>query len=230
MAVALFDLDRTLIDCNSAAQWAYAEWRAGRITWRDGVWASYWLGRYGLGLSEGIDAAMEAAVASVKGIDEVELDGRIRTWFDLEIRHRLRRDAQAVLDRHRAAGDRLVLATSGTWYAARAAADAYGLDEVVATRLEVADGRLTGRISILCLGSGKLRAVEAWAAEQGVDLDGATFYTDSTSDLTLLERVANPRVVNPDRALRRIAAVRGWPVSDWGPGAGLRAAVGLPPG
>lgn len=224
MAVALFDLDRTLIDCNSAALWAYAEWRAGRITWRDGVWASYWLSRYGLGLSDGIEAAMEAAVQSVTGAEESDLDARIRTWFDLQIRHRLRRGAPDVLARHRAAGDRLVLATSGTWYAARAAADAYGLDDVVATRLEAVDGRLTGRIATMCLGPGKLRAVEAWADVQGVDLQDATFYTDSTSDLTLLERVAHPIVVNPDRALRRIALARRWPVVDWG-----LAPVGTPP-
>lgn len=215
MAVALFDLDKTLIDCNSATLWAYAEWRAGRITWRDGVWASYWLGRYGLGLADGIEGAMEAAVQSVKGLEEADLDRRVREWFGREIRHRLRRGAPAALERHRARGDRLVLATSGTSYAANAAAEAFGLDEVVATRLAVVDGRLTGEIATMCLGPAKAVAVEAWAAATGADLAGATFYTDSASDLALLERVEHPVVVNPDRALRRIAAVKGWPVVDW---------------
>lgn len=218
MALALFDLDRTLLDCNSGRLWMMHEWRARRIGLRDVVWGSYWLVRYGLGSEEGLDGAMEAAVASVVGVPESELDARVRAWFDQEIRHRLRRGSVEALARHRAAGDRLVLATSGTLYAARAAAEAFELDDVVCTRLEVdGEGRLTGRLDTLCLGRGKETAVRAWAETTGEDLASATFYTDSASDLSLMEAVGAPVAVNPDRALRRIATDRGWPVVDWGP-------------
>lgn len=214
--VVLFDLDRTLIDCNSGRLWVAAEWREGRISWTDVLWAGWWLGRYSLGLGGGLERAMEAAVGSVTGTEEAELDARVARWFEREVRHRLRPGAATALAEHRARGDRLVLATSGTWYAARAAALAYGLDDTVATRLEVRDGRLTGRLTELAVGAGKARAVEAWAAREGVELSRATFYTDSATDLALLERVGRPIVVNPDRALARVAADHGWPVLDWG--------------
>ncbi|MEQ1501240.1 MAG: HAD-IB family hydrolase [Myxococcota bacterium] len=216
MATALFDLDRTLIDCNSARLWAAAEWREGRIGLRDVAWAGYWLSRYGLGYAEGIEGAIEAAVRSVAGAPEAEIDARVRAWFTREVAHRRRPGTAEVLERHRAQGDRLVLATSGTVYAARAAGEAFGIDTVIGTTLEVVDGRFTGRVATSCVGPGKTKAVEDWAAAAGADLDGAWFYTDSASDLTLLERVAHPVVVHPDRTLRRIATTRGWPIVSWG--------------
>ncbi|MEZ4236895.1 MAG: HAD-IB family hydrolase [Myxococcota bacterium] len=216
--LALFDLDRTLLDCNSGRLWMLHEWRARRIGLRDVAWGSYWLVRYGLGQEDGLDEAMQTAVRSVVGLPEAELDARVREWFAREVRHRLRRGATAALERHRAAGDRLVLATSGTLYVARAAAEAFGFTDVVCTRLEVDDaGRLTGRLHTLAVGRAKEVAVRAWAEAEGADLAGATFYTDSASDLALLEAVARPVAVHPDRALRRLAVARGWAIEDWGP-------------
>ncbi|MCA9493353.1 MAG: HAD-IB family hydrolase [Myxococcales bacterium] len=214
--VALYDLDRTLLDCNSGRLWAMAEWRAGRITSRDLAWAMGWLVRYGLGFEGGLHQAMEAAATTIVGETEEALDARVRGWFDREVRHRLRPGARASMQRHRERGDRLVLATSGSIYAARAAAEAFGLDEVVATTFEVVDGRFTGRIDILAIADGKTAAVREWAERTGADLARASFYTDSASDRTLLEVVGDPRVVHPDRALRRIAGQKGWPIEDWG--------------
>lgn len=193
-----------------------SEWREGRLRARDVAWASYWLGRYTLGLEGGLETAMEAAARMIAQEPEEALDRRVRAWFEREVRGRLRPGGKAAVERHRARGDRLVLATSGTLYAARAAAEAYGLDDCVATTFEVAHGRFTGRLETLAIGRGKAAAVKAWAVRNGVDLEEATFYTDSVSDLTLLEGVRCPVVVNPDRALRRVAAERGWPVEDWG--------------
>lgn len=213
--LALFDLDRTLLDCNSGRLWAMAEWRDGRITTRDLAWAMAWLGRYGLGFEGGLKGAFEAATGTIVGAREEELDARIRGWFDREVCHRLRPGALEALRRHRDAGDRLVLATSGSIYAAQAAAERFGLDDVVATRFEVADGRFTGRITTLAIAEGKTEAVRAWAEDGGHALADAAFYTDSMSDRTLLEAVGEPVVVHPDRALRRLAATRGWRVELW---------------
>jgi HAD superfamily hydrolase (TIGR01490 family) len=193
-----------------------AEWRAGRITSRDVVWASYWLARYGLGLADGIEGAFAAAVRSVGGTAEADLDARVRSWFGAEVAHRCRPGARAAIASHREAGDRVVLATSSTFYSARVAAEVFGFDDFVSTELVVADGVLTGDVASWCVGPAKADAVARWAERVGGSLADATFYTDSTSDLDLLERVGHPIVVNPDRALRRIAADRRWPVVDWG--------------
>lgn len=201
---------------NSGTLWLRAEWREGRLRVRDVAWASYWLGRYTLGFEGGLDTAMEAAARVYTDEREEDLERRVRAWFEREVRARLRPGGRAALDRHRADGDRLVLATSGSLYAARAAVEAYGLDDLVATTFVVADGRFTGKIDTLAIGKGKAVAVRTWAVKHGVDLTEATFYTDSMSDLSLLEAVRRPVVVNPDRALRKVAAQRGWPVEDWG--------------
>jgi HAD superfamily hydrolase (TIGR01490 family) len=213
--LALFDLDRTLIDVNSGRLWMVAEWRAGRITLGDVAWGSYWLARYSLGSEDGLDQAIGRAAEKMAGVAEQTLDDRVKTWFEREVRHRMRPGAAPVLARHREAGDRLVLATSGTSYAARAAAEAFGLDDYVATRLEVVEGQLTGKVAQSAIGRAKAAAVEAWAAERGYELGTAAFYTDSATDLELMERVAEPVAVHPDRALLRIAEGRGWPVARW---------------
>ncbi len=217
MALALFDLDWTLLDVNSGRLWVRAEWRAGRLRLREVAWASWWLARYSLGFASGLDAVFEAAVQGLEGQSEAELEARVEAWFQAEVRRHLRPGARAALSRHRERGDRLVIATSGTTYAARAAAAAFGLDAFVSTELEVDEGRLfTGRIATLAVGAGKRLAVEAWAEREGERLDDATFYTDSYTDLALLERVAHPVAVHPDRKLRRVARARGWPIAHWG--------------
>lgn len=216
MALALFDLDRTLIDVNSGRLWVTSEYRAGRLSARDVVWASWWLARYSFGLERGLERVFEVAAAALQGVPEAEIADRVQAFFDRDIRHRLRPGGQRALQHHRESGDLLVLATSGTQFAAAAAIGAYGLESYVCTELEVVDGRFTGLIKEHAVGDGKLRRVEAWAAENGHDLASATFYSDSMTDVTLLERVAHPVVVNPDRRLRRHAALRGWPIEDWG--------------
>lgn len=221
MGIAIFDLDRTLLECNSGRLWARHEWEHGRIGVRDVVWAAYWMLRYEFGLDDGLESAMASAVRSVQGIEESVIDARVRSWFARDVRHQLREGAARSLAEHRARGDKLVLATSGTVYAARAAAEAYDLHEVIATRLTVREGILTGEIDTNCVGPGKAAAVRAWAETEGLSLRDAFFYTDSVSDLTLLEAVGHPHAVCPDRALAKIAASRGWPVVDWGRAGGI---------
>lgn len=216
MSVALFDLDRTMIDCNSGRLWVAHEWRGGRIGLRDVAWAGWWLGRYSLGIGDGLDRAFEAAVAFYAGVDEEDVARRTAAWFEEEVAPRLRPGAERALAEHRERGDRLVLATSSTLYVARAAAERWGFDDIVCTRMEVEEGRFTGRIAVLAYGEAKLTATRAWAEQAGVDLGEAAFYTDSVTDLSLMLDVGRPVAVNPDRELLREAGTRGWPIEDWG--------------
>lgn len=213
--VALFDLDGTLIDCNSGRLWVTSEWAAGRIGSLDAAWGAWWLARYALGLGEGLDAVFETAVARLSGMEETALDRHTRAWFTARVQSRLRPGGERALAAHRARGDRLVLATTSSLYAARAAAEAFGLDEVICTRFEVMDGKFTGKISEPALGDAKASRVFEWAARTGVSLDRCTFYTDSATDLRLMAAVGRPVAVHPDRVLRREAARRGWPVVSW---------------
>ena len=93
-----------------------------------------------------------------------------------------------------------------------------GLDDYVCNRLEVdGDGRYTGRaIEPLCFGPGKVQLAARYAERFGLSLGDATFYSDSLSDLPMLEAVGRPVVVHPDPRLRRLATQRGWELVDWG--------------
>ena len=88
--------------------------------------------------------------------------------------------------------------------------------QFVCTHLVSEDGRLTGEVMPpVCYGPGKVVWGERFAAEHGVDLSASYFYTDSISDLPLLERVGQPVAVNPDPRLRRLARKRGWPIESF---------------
>lgn len=213
--LALFDLDRTLLDCNSGTLWVKHEWREGNLSLGEATKGLYWLLLYSLGQHE-LDHAFRAAVAKLAGQSEAVIRGRTEAWFEREVTHRLRPGARAALDAHREAGDTLVIATTSSPYAAEAAASAFGLHEVVSSVFEVVDGTFTGGITLNAYGDGKAYAVEDFARSRGFDLAEATFYTDSVSDRLLLERVGRPVVVHPDRALAKLARSRGWEEVTWG--------------
>ena len=109
-----------------------------------------------------------------------------------------------------------MLATGSTQYAARPVARGLGIEHVLSSELEVANGVFTGRPAALCFGHHKVRLAEQWAAEHGVDLAKSTFYSDSYNDLPLFQRVGVPVAINPDPRLRRHAQQRGWRIAQWG--------------
>jgi HAD superfamily hydrolase (TIGR01490 family) len=215
MRAALFDLDKTLLDVNSATLWLKHEWRAGRVGVRDVAWAVWALAQYHLG-RDGLEKLFEEAAMSVSGLREDVLVERTRLWFENDVQPRLRPGGKAAIDRHRQEGDRIVLATSGTIYAARCAQKAYGFDEVICTTLCVEEGVLTGKLLRSAYGPNKLLLVQEWAEATGIRLEDCTFYTDSFTDVSLLERVGSPVAVHPDRRLAALAAERRWPVEEWG--------------
>jgi HAD superfamily hydrolase (TIGR01490 family) len=119
----------------------------------------------------------------------------------------------ALVDEHRRAGHLTVIVTSASRYLAAPLATELGIRHFLATELVVRDGVFTGEaVRPLCYGAGKVHWVRELAAREGVDLARSYFYTDSITDLPLLEAVGHPRVVHPDPPLRRLSRRRGWPV------------------
>jgi putative phosphoserine phosphatase/1-acylglycerol-3-phosphate O-acyltransferase len=110
-----------------------------------------------------------------------------------------------------------VLLTSASAFAARAARDAWRLDDFLSNDFPTDEqGRLDGTfVTPLCYGEGKVVRARAWADERGFDLSKAYFYSDSFSDAPMLRAVGNPRVISPDPRLSREARQRGWPVLQW---------------
>jgi HAD superfamily hydrolase (TIGR01490 family) len=209
---AFFDIDGTLIARNSAPLYMRHLRRTGRARRRDVARTLYYLGRYKLGLLD-IDRALTVSLEWIRGRVEAAVQDDCRDWYAQAIRPFVYPAMAATVEAHRRAGHVLALLTSATRYLAEPLAADLRIDHLLVTQLLVADGRFTGEaVRPVCYGAGKTYWAERFASEHGVALTKSYFYTDSITDLPLLERVGEPRVVNPDPRLRRAAHRRGWPV------------------
>ena len=120
---------------------------------------------------------------------------------------------EALLRRHQEAGDRVVIITATNRFITGPIAARLGVETLLATECGMEDGRYIGRsVDVPCFQEGKVVRLERWLAENGLDLQGSWFYSDSRNDLPLLLRVSNPVAVDPDAVLRAEAEARGWPV------------------
>jgi phosphoserine phosphatase len=104
-----------------------------------------------------------------------------------------------------------------------------GADRVVATRMEIVDGRYTGEIEHYVYAEEKAHSIRALAEDVGYDLSSCYAYSDSVTDVPMLEAVGHPHAVNPDKELRKVAAKNGWPVLVFTKPVALRSRVPLPP-
>jgi HAD superfamily hydrolase (TIGR01490 family) len=138
-------------------------------------------------------------------------------------------EAVRLIEEHHAAGrDVVIVSTSGS-EVVEPIGSLLGADRVIATRLKVEDGRYTGEIDYYAYADEKANAIRAMAEEIGYDLSGSFGYSDSVTDVPMLEAVGHPHAVNPDRELRKIAVTRGWPVLMFSKPVTLRSRIHLPP-
>lgn len=214
--VAFFDFDRTLIDVNSGLLYVQYEREHGRLSLFSLLRVALWMVLYHLSLIN-MEKAYRAGLDNYIGQSEEDLRRTTRTWFETVIAQRLQPGAKVAIAHHRAEGHPIMVLTTSSQYVAEAARDCFELDGSISAQFATDDaGKLTGDlVGPLCYGAGKVVLSEAWAKERNVDLDKCYFYSDSLSDLPMLERVGHPRVVNPDFRLRKIAKKRGWQILDW---------------
>lgn len=217
MNLTLFDLDGTLLPGDS--DHAFGEFLV-QLGWADGgefarrndaFYADYQAGRLD------IAAYIDFITAPWRGRRPGEAEAASARFMAEIIAPMLRREAFDLVRRHRDAGDRLVIVTATNEFVTRPIAERFGVPDLIATELERdAEGRATGAIrGVPAYREGKIARVEQWLAAQGASLAGCTrsvFYSDSTNDLPLLERVSDPVATNPGPALERVARERGWPV------------------
>ncbi|MEO9322724.1 HAD-IB family hydrolase [Nocardioides sp. C4-1] len=138
-------------------------------------------------------------------------------------------EAVSLIAEHSLAGlDVVIVSASGT-EVVEPIGELLGADHVVASRLQVVDGKYTGEIDYYAYGKEKARAIRSLADERCYDLALCHGYSDSVTDVPMLEIVGHPHAVNPDKDLRKEAAARGWPVLEFDKPVALRARVPLPP-
>jgi HAD superfamily hydrolase (TIGR01490 family) len=207
--VALFDLDRTLAPGSSLVA-------LGRELLRRGLVDRQTLARYAVTAAmfrrrddevERVRAGLLAAVAGRSRAPLVAAIGDVSAQVVASVYP----SARWLLQKHLDAGDFCVVLTASPQELAEAVAAGLGAHRAVGTRLEVVDGRFTGRIAgRFCYGAGKIERLQE---ELGCfDLELATAYADSASDIAVLERCGAAVAVNPDRRLRSAARRSGWPV------------------
>jgi HAD superfamily hydrolase (TIGR01490 family) len=216
VAIAFFDLDKTLLSVNSGSLWVRREFRMGHISAAQAARAALWLTRYHLGYADA-ESMVAQAVAELAGKLAAPIEQRTADFFSESVRHTYRAEGLRALAEHRAAGDALVLLTSSSNYLSAHVRAELKLDGVLCNTLGVdTQGRLTGSVvGRICFGRGKLEHAQREAASRGTTLDKCSFYTDSFSDLPVLEAVGRPVAVCPDPRLRRHAQRCGWPIAAW---------------
>ena len=137
--------------------------------------------------------------------------------------------ANLIADHKLCGRDVVVVSASGEEIVAPIAR-ALGATHAMATRMVVEDGKYTGEVAFYCYGEGKVEAIRELAAREGYALEYCYAYSDSITDTPMLEAVGHPTVVNPDRALRKEAAARGWPVLEFSRPIPLRDRIPAPSG
>jgi len=216
LELALFDLDNTLLSGDSDYEWAQflvergvlerAEYEAKN----DHFFRQYKAG--GLDIHE----FLEFQLAPLARYPREKLDEWHAEFMRTKIEPMIRAKGVELVRRHLGHGDLCAIVTSTNAFITAPIAREFGLEYLVATELEVRDGRFTGKPSgTPCFREGKITRVEEWLADQGRILASFTaiwFYSDSQNDLPLLEYVTHPVVVDPDEILRQEAVKRGWQI------------------
>jgi HAD superfamily hydrolase (TIGR01490 family) len=213
---ALFDMDRTLLRKETATLYVRYQIDTGQASWTDMLRTMVWITQYTLGILD-FERVAETVLRQLRGMPETVLAARCDDWFSQRVEQHITDGGREAVARHRAAGDVCAIVTGASPYASAPLARRLGIEHVVSTVFELDDERrFTGRPSLpLCIGDGKVTRAERLAEACGFRLEEAVFYTDSVSDLPLLERVAEPVAVNPDPRLKRIASQRGWRIERW---------------
>ena len=217
MNLTLFDLDGTLLEGDSDhafGEWVMAQGWADRQAYQarnDAFYADYQAGQLD------IHAYIEFATRAWRDRPAAVLAVAQQGFVDQVIQPQLQAAALDLVQRHLLAGDCVALVTATNDFITRPIAQRLGIDHLLATELaRDPSGRVLGTIAgTPCFREGKIKRVEQWLSERGQqlsDFDRCTFYSDSTNDLPLLERVSHPVATNPSPALERIATQRAWPV------------------
>ena len=209
---AFFDLDKTLLAKSSGELYIRLLREQGRVSNRELAKILAFSALYGLKVLRP-EWLMEKAASRYEGESEQDMIAFCRDWFDRTVKDYLYTEAIRRIREHQLAGHTVALLTAATSYIAEPTGHYLGVSHQLCTRLEVRDGRFTGRLlKPLCHGKGKLYWANEFCKAHGADLERSYFYTDSIRDLPTLEAVGNPRPVNTDGRLLRVARRRGWPV------------------
>lgn len=215
MALAIFDLDHTLINGDSDYLWG--EYMvANKI-----VDADVYQRENKAFLDDYLRGDLDNEVYlqfALKPLTQYSID-RLHAWRSDYVSNWIQpiiaKGTQALLDKHRAKGDELIIISATNLFITAPIARLLGIDQILATEPEIIDNQYTGRyLGTPTFKEGKVTVLNEWLKTSSHSLDNSFFYSDSINDLPLLEQVATPIAVNPDEKLAVVATERNWQVLD----------------
>ena len=229
---AFFDLDKTIIAKSSLLAFGRPLYREGLLSRGAIVKSAYAQAVFMLlGADEQKMEKLRAAMATMtRGWNRDHVASIVRETLTDIIEPIIYAEALELIDDHHAAGRDVVIVSSSPAEVVEPLAEFLGADRAIATRPEVdSEGNYTGELELYVYGPSKARAVEDLALSEGIDLDGSYAYSDSITDVPMLECVGHPVAVNADRELARIARERGWDLRSFTRPVRLRDRVPVPP-
>lgn len=211
-AAAFFDLDKTLIATSAATVFARPLMAGGVLSRRAalrsaGAQLAFLLGS---ATEDRTERVREQLSRMAVGWDVGRVQQVVAASLPGAVDRVLFREALDLVAQHHARGEDVVVVSASSEELVRPIAALIGADRVIATRMEVHDGRYTGRLDFYAYGEAKASAMRDLADREGYDLAASTAYSDSATDAPMLAAVGRASVVNPDRALRALAAEHGW--------------------
>ncbi len=227
-AAAFFDLDKTIIARSSAFAFSRPFYSGGLITRRAVLRSAYahFLFLVGAADHDQMERMRRYLSDLCTGWDVQQVKDIVAETLERLITPAVYAEATALIAEHRLAGrDVVVVSASGSEVVEPIAA-MLGADHALATRMVVADGRYTGEVETYMYAEEKANGVRELAEREGYDLSASFAYSDSATDVPMLASVGHPVAVNPDRALRKEALTRGWPVVDFTNPSSLRTRIG----
>lgn len=228
---AFFDLDKTILAKSSALAFNRKFQAGGLISRRVMLRGAYAQFMYVVGGADHAQMEKLRAFMSelVKGWPVATVNDIVAETLHNIVDPMVYDEAVSLIEEHHAAGrDVIIVSTSGVEMVGPIGA-MLGADDVVATRLEVEDGRYTGNIEYYAYGDTKADAVRELAAQRGYDLTECYAYSDSITDAPMLSAVGHGYAVNPDKDLRKLAVKQGWPVLVFTKPVALQSRMKLPP-
>jgi len=218
MEAAFFDLDKTVIARSSTLAFGRPLMKEGMISRALIVKALYAQLVYHLvGADEAkMDKMRDALLELTKGWEKEKIEALVKETLTDIIDPVIYDEALQLIAEHRAAGRRVYIVSSSGEELVRPLAQHLGVPHFIATRSKVdTEGKYTGELAFYAYGENKAIAIREHAQRYGIDLSASYAYSDSATDLPMLEAVGHPNAVNPDKELRQIATEREWPILEF---------------
>lgn len=215
---AFFDLDKTVIAKSSTLAFGRPLYRAGflgrRALARMSLAHVFYL-LFGADQDQ-LERARDELLHLISGWSRTEVEELVRETLSEIAEPLVYAEALFLIDEHHRNDRRVVIVSASPEEIVRPIADYLGVDDVIATRVKCDDqGRYLPEIDVDAMGPGKAKAMLEMVERDGIDLEGSFAYSDSITDVAMLEVVGNPAAVNPEKELRKVAEERDWPILEF---------------